>query len=138
MKKAYIILLITLIAAPTAAQQKMSDLAGTWKIIVVVSGFKAPPPPDFMLLSSDSVCTWGVDSNAQPLPTTGTIPPVRKGRWLLNEDGDIELIQADTAMENQYYRPQSEGMYRYYASGKGTKKVPFIMLEMDQFIQKCK
>lgn len=126
-----VIQIFLFISSISFAQSK-SDIVGTWKDMVQVSGLKANNTSSiYMVFYEDNSFIWGIDSTASdPMARTSN------GVWSLTDDGEIKIVPNDTSAEIRYYRPNGENIYKYEYTEKYGKKVPVYMLEMDFYIQK--
>lgn len=131
MRKLFLILIFLFITTISYAQTK-SDIVGTWKDIVKVSGLKGNnAAPTYMVLNEDNTFIWGIDSTASdPLIRAST------GVWVLTDEGEIKIIPNDSSAEIRYYKPSGENLYKYEYTEKNGEKVPVYMLEMDFYIEK--
>jgi hypothetical protein len=130
MKKIFLILFLLFGASLAYSQPKISDLFGTWKIVVKNSALKVQPPAEYLLLMDDSIYAWGVDSVQDPLPGITT------GRWIITADGELELTPSDRYMDRRYYKLSDKNRYQFVATKKGKIRKLVQVPEMDIYLEK--
>jgi len=128
MKRIFVILLFFFLSSSACAQ---IDPTGIWKIVTGNSGWKQPPPPQYILFKSNNYYIWGVDSLGAELKGGGST-----GSWLISREGEIVMISSDTTMEIRYYLPEGKGRYKFDATQKGRIKEHSQMPEMDSYLEK--
>lgn len=108
----------------------MSDLFGTWKVVVKTSGLKPQPAPEYLVLMDDSIYVLGVDSIGSSLPGVST------GRWNVAADGNLVLFPSDRFVQTRFYKPSGDKRYRYIGTKLDMIKKPVHKLELDLYLEK--